>query len=159
MASPGAESRHPVEQVPGTGTRHEALKLTMARHARTGRARSKPVIGLTGGIGAGKSEAARILGELGAGVIDADRLAHEELAAPEVRQSLVAWWGPGVLNGSGQLDRRLIGRIVFADPAQRRRLEELLHPRVRRRSLELVEQMDRDPGWRAMVIDAPLLVE
>ncbi|MFT4084823.1 MAG: dephospho-CoA kinase [Nocardioides sp.] len=114
-------------------------------------------VGLTGGIGSGKSTVAGILTELGAVVIDADRLAREVVAAgtPGLAE-VVAAFGSGVLGADGELDRPALGALVFADDAQRRRLESIIHPLVRARSAEIEESAD--PG--AMVVhDIPLLVE
>ena len=120
--------------------------------------RRKPVIGLAGGIGAGKSEAARILADLGAGVIDSDALAREELDAPDVVNAIRDTWGDDVLNADGKVDRTRLRR-VFAHPVERRRLESLIHPRVARRREELQASFEADPSIRAVVLDSPLLFE
>ncbi len=119
----------------------------------------KPIVGLAGGIGAGKSEVARIMGCLGAGVISADALNHEELQSPEVRDTLVQWWGPGILNPAGGVDRAAVRRIVAPDARARRRLEQLVHPRIARRRDELTARYAEDPAVRAVVWDIPLLFE
>lgn len=119
----------------------------------------KPIIGLTGGIGSGKSTVAAILHELGAAVIDADRLNHEELDSPEVLAQLRRWWGDQVAGPDGGADRAAIRRIVAADASQRRRLEHLVHPRIDRRRRELTARYQADPQVRAIVYDAPLLHE
>src|SRR6185295_19074935 len=99
--------------------------------SRKRRPGTRPIIvGIAGGIGSGKSQVAKLLGELGAVVIDADAMAHAELDDPEVRQTLTNWWGPGVVGTDGKIDRKRIGAIVFNDPAQRTRLEALVHPRI-----------------------------
>ncbi|MFH1107853.1 MAG: dephospho-CoA kinase [Planctomycetota bacterium] len=121
--------------------------------------RSKPIIGLTGGIGAGKSSVARILQSLGAAVIDSDRIAHEELAAPEVIATLRAWWGDEVCPSSNGVDRKALATIVFNDPAELDRLEKLLYPRIHRRREQLVAGYQADPAVRAIVLDAPKLYE
>lgn len=119
----------------------------------------KPIIGLTGGIGSGKSTVAGFLRNLGAAVIDADQLNHEELDSPEVLQQLRLWWGAEVVGPDGRADREVIRRIVGGDAAQRRRLEDLVHPRIDRRRRELADQYQIDPSVRAIVLDAPLLHE
>jgi dephospho-CoA kinase len=89
------------------------------------------VIGLTGNIAAGKSTVAKMLEELGATVIDADALVHElQRRGTPVYDDIVAAFGPGVLDEAGEIDRRALGAIVFADPAQLRRLESIVHPAV-----------------------------
>ncbi len=123
-----------------------------------GEKRRKPVIGLAGGIGAGKSEAARILADLGAGVIDSDALAREELNAPDVIKAIRDAWGDGVLTPDGKVDRARLRRI-FAHPVERQRLESLIHPRVAQRRERLQESFEADPSIRAVVLDTPLLFE
>ena len=119
----------------------------------------KPIIGLTGGIGSGKSTVAEAMRELGAAVIDADRLNHEELNSPEVLEELRRWWGPQVVGSDGRADRAAIRRIVGGDAVQRQRLERLVHPRIDRRRRALVDQYRADPAIRAIIWDAPLLHE
>jgi len=119
----------------------------------------KPIIGLTGGISAGKSVVAGIMHELGAAVIDSDRLAHEELCDSSVVKTLTTWWGEKVLGTGGRVDRRAVGRIVFSDPVQLKRLEDLLYPRIDRRRGELVADIEGDESVRAIVYDAPKLFE
>jgi len=120
---------------------------------------AKPIIGIAGGIGAGKSTVAAILAELGAAVVDADRLNHEELDAPEVLSTLQKWWGDRVATPDGRADRGAIRRIVRDNPRELRRLESLVHPRIARRSEELIAAYRNDPTVRAIVWDAPLLFE
>jgi dephospho-CoA kinase len=115
------------------------------------------VVGLTGGIGAGKSEVARRLAELGARVIDADRLAREVVATgTDGLAEVVAEFGPEILGPDGALDRPALGRRVFGDDAARRRLEKIIHPRVRARTAELIAAGRPD---EVVVNDVPLLVE
>lgn len=115
------------------------------------------LIALTGGIGCGKSSAARLFGELGFAVRDADRIVRDTvLPSPEVVGAAVARWGRGVLVAGGDvLDRAKVAEIVFADQVERRWLEQLVHPRVK-----AVWRADvaADPG-RAWVIEVPLLFE
>jgi dephospho-CoA kinase len=114
-------------------------------------------IGLTGGIGAGKSTVARLLAAHGAVVVDADALAREVVAAgtPGLQQVVDAF-GDGVLREDGSLDREALGRIVFNDPDRRRELEQITHPLIGRRTQELFEQAGPDD---VIVHDVPLLVE
>jgi dephospho-CoA kinase len=114
-------------------------------------------VALTGGVAAGKSTVAAILEELGAVVIDSDRLAREvvEPGTPGLA-AVVEEFGEQVLAEDGSLDRPALGAVVFADPARRRRLEEILHPLIRRRSLELAAAV---PPGTLVVHDIPLLVE
>jgi dephospho-CoA kinase len=115
------------------------------------------VIGLTGGIGAGKSEAARALERLGCVVADADRLAKEALDSPAIRDQVVQWWGSGMLDEDGAVDRAAVASLVFEEPDALKRLEDLIHPEVERRRKAIFEAAPA--GTRALVIDAPLLLE
>lgn len=114
-------------------------------------------IGLTGGIGAGKSTVARLLADQGAVVIDADALARE-LVAPGTPglAEVLAEFGPQVRDPAGALDRAALARIVFADPRARRRLEDLLHPRV---AQETARRLARLPADAVVVHEVPLLAE
>ena len=123
------------------------------------RARTKPVIGLAGGIGAGKSTVARLLESLGAAVIDSDRLSHEELASADVAATLRDWWGDAVFNPAGAVDRSKVAAIVFNDRAELTRLEGLLYPRIRRRQEALLRSFGGDPKVKAIVLDSPKLFE
>lgn len=114
-------------------------------------------IGLTGGIGSGKSTVSARLAQRGAVVIDSDLLAREVVAAgtPGLA-AVVEEFGADVLTGSGELDRPALGRLVFRDPEARRRLESIIHPLVRRRAAEIEAQA---PAGSVVVHDIPLLVE
>jgi len=114
-------------------------------------------IGLTGGIGAGKSAVAARLAAHGAVVVDADRLAREVVApGTDGLREIEAAFGPDVLDAQGALDRPALGARVFGDDAARRRLEGIIHPRVRARTAELVAAAPPDA---IVVNDVPLLVE
>jgi dephospho-CoA kinase len=114
-------------------------------------------IGLTGGIGSGKSTVARLLAAHGAVIVDADRIAREvvEPGTPGLA-AVVEAFGARVLTADGTLDRPALAGIVFADPESRRRLDGIVHPLVRRRTAELVAAAPEDA---VVVNDVPLLVE
>ncbi|MGW7693989.1 dephospho-CoA kinase [Streptomyces asiaticus] len=114
-------------------------------------------LGLTGGIGAGKSEVSRLLTSLGAVLIDSDRIAREvvEPGTPGLA-AVVAEFGPEVLTADGRLDRPRLGGIVFTDPERLSALNAIIHPLVRDRSAEL--QAAAAPG-AVVVHDVPLLAE
>lgn len=114
-------------------------------------------VGLTGGIGSGKSEVTRRLGDRGAVVVDADVIAREVVAVgtPGLAE-VVAAFGTEVLAEDGSLDRPRLGRLVFGDDDARRRLEAVVHPRVRARRAEIVAEA---PADAVVVEDVPLLVE
>jgi dephospho-CoA kinase len=120
---------------------------------------AKPVIGILGGIGAGKSTVAAELAALGCGVIDADAIGHQVLQQPQVRQELVTLWGSGVLDGQGRVSRPAVAEIVFADPAALEALNRITHPRIRRRIAAQVRRLAESPAVKAVVIDAALLLE
>lgn len=125
----------------------------------TGAQAQRPVvIGLAGGIGAGKSTVAAAFASLGCVVSDSDAQARECLTRPEVAAQLVSWWGPRVLDASGGVDRRAVAAIVFADPQARARLEALIHPLIRASRDELIGRA-RAAGAPAVIVDAPLLFE
>lgn len=119
----------------------------------------KPIIGLSGGIGSGKSFVARCFGELGCHVIDSDAQAKAAYASPAVRAALVDWWGADALLPSGEPDRAFIARKVFADPVERRRLEQLLHPIINAARAAEMQRAAPDPAVLAFVWDTPLLFE
>lgn len=114
-------------------------------------------VGLTGGIGAGKSEVARLLASYGAVLVDSDRIAREVVApGTEGLAKVVAEFGPGVLAPDGSLDRPKLGAIVFADEERRRALNAIVHPLVGARSAELQRAAGPDD---IVVHDVPLLTE
>ncbi len=117
-------------------------------------------IGLTGGIGSGKSTAASILGELGAFVIDADRVGHEvyQPGTPGFDQ-VVGAFGDGVVAGDGSIDRKALGAIVFADPKQLERLNGIVHPLIRGAVRERVEEMRSQEPGKPIVVEAAVLIE
>ena len=114
-------------------------------------------LGLTGGIASGKSTVSRIFAELGAIIIDSDVLAREVVArGTDGLAEVVAAFGDDVLTADGEMDRAKVGAIVFADPEKRKVLEQVIHPRVFQRALEI----DQAAGEHDVVInDIPLLVE
>ena len=127
--------------------------MTRAAASRTLR------IGLSGPIGCGKSTVARWLGELGARLIDADQVARDATPPGSAELAVVVGaFGPGVLRADGSLDRRALGRIVFADPVALARLESIIHPTVRPRILAAIAEAERE-GVPAVVVEAIKLVE
>jgi dephospho-CoA kinase len=113
-----------------------------------------PFVGLTGGIGAGKSEALAALERLGAATISTDRVVHELYEEPEVRDAVIARWGPQVAPG-GTVDRSAIAQAAFATPDDRAWLEQLLWPLVGRK----VADWRRTASGVALVVETPLLFE
>ena len=118
-----------------------------------------PFVGLTGGIGAGKSEALAALERLGAATISADAVVHELYENPEVRAAVIARWGDDVAPG-GRVDRSLVARRAFADEAERAWLEGMIWPKVGERIAEWrAVESQREPPPRALVVETPLLFE
>jgi dephospho-CoA kinase len=118
-----------------------------------------PFVGLTGGLGSGKSEALRALGELGAATLSTDEVVHELLSGSELRDEVVARLGPEVAP-DGSLDRSLVAERVFGDEDARKWLEGLLWPRVGERVMSWrSEVVSLDPAPPAAVVEVPLLFE
>jgi len=119
-----------------------------------------PVIGLTGGIGSGKSTVAAILAELGARVIDADRIGHE-VYRPGTggHASVVQAFGPRIVAADGTIDRRALGALVFRDPEALARLNALVHPLIAAEIQRRVAAPRAEPGAPPIVIEAAILIE
>lgn len=117
-----------------------------------------PVIGIVGGIGAGKSHVARAFERLGCAVLDSDVAAKAQLDEQAVKDVLVSWWGSEIVGPDGRVDRKKIAAIVFADPAQRERLEQLVHPRLKAGRASAIARA-RQEGKPGVIVDAPLLLE
>ncbi len=116
----------------------------------------KYIIGLTGNIATGKSTVARLLGDLGATVIDADDLVHElERQGTPVYAAIVTAFGSGILGPNGEIDRKALGSLVFADPARLRVLESIVHPAV---AIESQRRIVEAPT-RVVVYEAIKLIE
>ena len=120
---------------------------------------SKPVIGIVGAVGSGKSTVARQFAELGCAIIDADDLAHQVLKTPPIIEKVSQLWGPAVLDPTGQIDRTALGDIVFSDPAALKKLTDLIHPLIRQQCQELLTTYQTTCSVKAIVLDAPLLLE
>lgn len=122
------------------------------------------LVGLTGGIGSGKSTVARLLAERGAIVVDADQVAREVVAPGEpALDEIAARFGEQVIDGQGGLDRAAVATIVFGDVDARRDLEAITHPRIADRIAARIAEAqaaeDADGRTRTVVVDHPLLVE
>jgi dephospho-CoA kinase len=117
-------------------------------------------VGLTGGIGAGKSEVTRRFAALGATIIDADAIAHEVVAigTPGLDQ-VVADFGAEMLAADGTLDREKLASVVFGDDAARQRLNAIVHPLVGARVMELIADLQEHDPTGIVLHDVPLIVE
>ncbi|MEE9275185.1 MAG: dephospho-CoA kinase [bacterium] len=116
--------------------------------------------GLTGGIASGKTTVSRTLSRLGIPVFDADEIAREAVApGTEGLAAVVEAFGPEVLAPGGELDRKRLGELVFADAAKRSRLEEILHPRIMAEQDRLLDEAEAAGESSVAVVDAALMIE
>lgn len=117
------------------------------------------VIGLTGGIGSGKSTISQYLAELGAVVIDADKIGHQAFQpGTEAWQDVVATFGQQVVAPGGEIDRKKLGEIVFNNPGSMSRLNGIMHPRMYQMAEDRIEQYRRQ-GVPVVVLEAAILIE
>lgn len=123
-----------------------------------GSSTKKPVIGILGGIGSGKSTVAAEFAKLGCGLIDADEIAHKLLEKKYVKEKIIALFGP-VLDSAGKIDRKKLAEIVFVDADKLASLTKILHPFVLARTEQLINQYNQENQVKAIVLDMPLLIE
>jgi dephospho-CoA kinase len=119
----------------------------------------KPVVGLVGGIGSGKSTVAEEFRRRGGHLIAADPLGHAALREPAIRAAVVRRWGPEVLGADGEIDRKALAGVVFSDAASRKELEALVFPWIEDRVREEVHAADADPSVRFLLLDAAVMLE
>jgi len=119
----------------------------------------KPVIGIVGGIGAGKSTVAAELARLGCAVVDADAVGHELLAEDEVKADLRGRWGEEIFSPTGEVDRAALAERAFATASELEALNFIMHPRMRRRLAGRIERLSADAAVKAIVLDAAVLLE
>jgi dephospho-CoA kinase len=120
---------------------------------------TKPVIGLLGSIGSGKSAVALAFSNLGCAVIDADKMALELLCHQDIIDAIKSLFGSEVLNYDGMVDRAKLAEKVFSNEASLEQLTTIIHPPVLRQAEQLLEQYVTAPGVPAIVLDVPLLME
>ena len=134
----------------------------MSKHSSSASS-AKPVrrYALTGGIGSGKSTVATLFVERGAFLVDADAISRSLMEPGEaVLARTVAEFGEHLLDEDGRLNRPALARIVFSDEQARLRLNSIVHPAIRERAAQLVEQAQSEPGFSGIILeDIPLLVE
>ncbi|MFH1717218.1 MAG: dephospho-CoA kinase [Planctomycetota bacterium] len=131
----------------------------MIRLSTVGNTVEKPVIGILGGIGSGKSTVAAEFAKLGCGAIDADKIAHELLDQDAVKEKIVARFGRMVLDGTGGIDRRKLAGVVFSNAEKLSFLNRIIHPLVLERVKKLIRLYNRQRHVKAIVLDMPLLLE
>ncbi|MHC4951310.1 MAG: dephospho-CoA kinase [Planctomycetota bacterium] len=119
----------------------------------------KPVIGILGGIGSGKSTVAGAFADLGCVLIDADAIAHEVLDEPDVLDALSERWGPEVMDSAGRADHQKIAETVFDSLEELDFLNGLIHPRVLERAEVILKACQMDANAAGIVLDMPLLLE
>jgi dephospho-CoA kinase len=120
--------------------------------------KQKPVIGLIGGIGSGKSTVAEALARRGGAIVAGDPVGHEALRQPEIKQIIAAQW-PTVLDSDGEVNRKTLGRIVFADRHQLTDLESLVFPWIKNRLRQLIAAAQADANVRFVILDAAVMLE
>jgi dephospho-CoA kinase len=120
------------------------------------------LLGLIGGVASGKSTVAELFRQQGAVVLDADRVGHEVLRLPAVRAVIGGRWGNGVIGPDGEINRKALGRIVFAPspdgPRQLAELERITHPEIRKRLAAEIEQLAKSQT-RLAILDAPVMLK
>ncbi len=124
-----------------------------------GSTEKKPIIGILGGIGSGKSTVAAEFAKLGCKVIDADKIGHELLDRKTVKEKIIGLFGEAVLDSSGRIEHKKLADVVFASGDKLASLNRVIHPLVLARAEELIEQYNRQNQVKAIVLDMPLLVE
>ena len=118
------------------------------------------IIGVTGGVGTGKSTVSRMFGRLGAVVLDADRIAHQLMEpGTAVYRKIRRLFGSQVIRADGRMDRKRLGEIVFRDPSRLKQLTAVIHPAVRRQIQARIRRLRQQKESTVVVLDIPLLVE
>jgi dephospho-CoA kinase len=120
---------------------------------------SKLVVGLIGGIGSGKSQVASAFARRGARIIAGDQLGQAALRDPVIKARVIARWGEGILDENGDIDRRRLAAIVFADESERKALEAITHPWIHRRIHACLEEARADARVPLIVLDAAIMLE
>jgi dephospho-CoA kinase len=119
----------------------------------------KPVLGLIGGIGSGKSLAAAEFARHGGQIVSGDRAGHDALKEPAIREQIVRRFGADMLGAGGAVDRRRLGARVFADPTERQALEALVFPYIKEKLRAEIAAAQKDPQVAFVVLDAAIMLE
>ena len=123
------------------------------------KAGKKPIIGILGGIGSGKSTVAAEFVKLGCGLIDADKIAHELLEEKSIKEKIINNFGEGILDSCEKISHKKLADIVFNDSQKLSMLNGIIHPLVLRKTEELIEKFNQQNQIKAIVLDMPLLLE
>jgi len=110
-------------------------------------------------VGSGKSLAAAEFAKYGGRIVSGDAFGHEALRRPEIKEQVARRWGQGILNDQGEVDRRRLGAIVFADPKERQALETLVFPWIEKRIDEEIARAMKDSQVNFVVLDAAIMLE
>jgi dephospho-CoA kinase len=116
-------------------------------------------VGLTGSIGTGKSTVAKIFEKLGAYVIDADKVVHQLFENEDVKEEIVSTFGKSILDNQGKIDKKKLAQIIFTDKEKKKKLENILHPKVRQKIQEFIEDVYKKDKNAVVVAEIPLLIE
>lgn len=119
----------------------------------------KPILGIVGGIGSGKSFVAGLFARHGAQVIDADQLGHQALMDPDIKKRIKAIWGEAVFNTEGEVDRKKLAAIVFSQPTEKARLEAIVFPFIGEGIVSAIKRYQADPAVKLFILDAAILLE
>ena len=125
----------------------------------SGKSTTKPVIGILGGVGAGKSTVAAELAAMGCALVDGDAIGHELLAEAAIREQLRQRWGDGIFTAAGEVDRKALGKIVFDDRGELAALNSIMHPLIGRRIEQQIARAQADESVAAVVMDAAVMLE
>ena len=120
------------------------------------------ILGLTGGIGSGKTRVAKIFRELGAKLIEADKIAYTIINHPQIKRALLKWYGDGIIKKTGQIDRKKLAELSFNNFENIGRLNKLTHPYIKKEISNQLRQLNNNHKLKktgVVVIDAPLLLE
>jgi dephospho-CoA kinase len=116
-------------------------------------------VAVVGGIGAGKSTVAKRLAELGASVIDGDAIGHQALTVPKIHNAIVAEFGSNIINSQGNIDRKKLSSIVFADPEALKRLQAIMYPYMKASFQRQIDEAEKSGETPLIVVDAAVLLE
>jgi len=116
-------------------------------------------VGLTGSIGTGKSTVSEIFKQLGAYVIDADKVVHNLLKKDEIKRKLAYLLGKEIFNENGEIDRKKVASIIFKNPEKKKEIEKIIHPEVRKEIKNFINEIEKKDKNAVIIAEIPLLIE